>query len=88
MTASTLSMSLSKVAGALHRPKLRTRNCHNPLSVQKAVFGLSSGLTGTCKYPLRWSSEENQEESDTKSSDSSILGNGYESFLVTLFSGL
>ena len=72
----------------MHRPKLRTRNCHNPLSVQKAVFCLASGLRGTYQYPLRRSSEENQEEPDTKSSDSSILGNGYESFLVTLFSGL
>lgn len=76
MPASTLSISLSNVAGALHRPKLRTRNCHNPWLVQKAVFGLASGLRGTCQYLLCRSSEENQDELDTRSSDSSMQGSG------------
>lgn len=52
------------------------------------VFGLASRLRGTCQYPLRRSSEENQDEPDTKSRDSSMRGNGYESFLVTPFNGL
>ena len=49
------------------------------------VFGLASGLRGTCQYPLHRSSEK---KPDIKISDSLILGNGYESFVVTLFSGL
>lgn len=81
-----LSISLSNVARALHRPKLRTLNCHSPLPVQKAVFGLAPGLRGTCQYLLRRSREENQDEPETR--DSSMRGSGYKSFLVTLFSGL
>lgn len=56
--------------------------------VQKAVFGLTSALSGTCRYPLHRSNQENQEEQDTKSRDSSTQGSGYESILATLVSGL
>jgi len=48
----TFSINCSKVAGALQRPNGMTLNCHNPLSMENAVFSLSSELTCTCQYPL------------------------------------
>lgn len=81
-------LSHSNVAGALHRPKQRTLNCHNTLPVQNTVFGMASGLRGTCQYLLRRFKEEYQDEPDTKSKDPSMQGSGYESFLVTLCSSL
>jgi hypothetical protein len=41
----TVSISRSKVAGALQRPKGMTINCHKPCPVENAVFSLSSGCT-------------------------------------------
>src|SRR5436189_4044431 len=55
----TLSMSLSKVAGALHNPKGITLNCHRPDPIVKAVFSRSSGARPTCQYPLFRSRVEN-----------------------------
>lgn len=57
-----------------------TRNCHSPLLVQKPVFGLNSGDSGNCQYPLLRSIVEIQEDPATWSRLSLTLGRGYESF--------
>ena len=83
--ASTESISLWKVAGALHNPKGITLNSKRPSDVQKAVFSRCSGLTCTCQYPLLKSSVENSLAPARVSRVSSILGMGYASFLVREF---
>ena len=57
--ANTCSIKRSKMAGALHKPKGITRNCHRPLPAEKAVFPFDSSSISTCQYPLIRSSEEN-----------------------------
>ena len=49
--ASTISIALWNVAGALHRPKGMQRNCQAPAGVTKAVRSLDSSATGICQYP-------------------------------------
>ena len=83
------SINLAKVAGALQRPKGRTLNWYNcPPLVEKAVFSLSSSATGTCQYPDCKSSVEKNLLPSRASRESSILGKGVASFLVTSFSFL
>lgn len=72
----TDSMSLSNVAGALHKPKGITVNCHKPSPVEKAVFSLASLSSSTCQYPLLRSNEENHLEPANASRAVSIRGNG------------
>ncbi|KAH9513328.1 hypothetical protein Btru_034641 [Bulinus truncatus] len=63
-----LRLGRSKVAGALHKPKGITVNCHRPLPVEKAVFSLSLGCNPTCQYPLFKSRVEKICEPETKES--------------------
>ena len=49
--ASTHSMSLWNVAGALVSPNGITLNSKCPLGVEKAVFALASVVSSTCQYP-------------------------------------
>ncbi len=81
--ASTASISLWKVAGALHSPKGITLNSNRPSCVQKAVLSLSSGLTSTCQYPLNRSKVLNHLDPARVSRVSSTRGRGYASFRVT-----
>ena len=76
---STRSINLSKVAGALHKPKGMTLNWNRPECVAKAVLHLASGDRDTCQYPLARSRVENQRLPANISSVSSIRGNGYAS---------
>jgi len=69
-------MSLSKVAGALHRryPRGITVN-YNPFSIEKAVFFLSSGRI-LCQYLLFKFNIENQELPERRSRMLFILDSG------------
>ncbi|GFW38911.1 ATP-dependent DNA helicase [Trichonephila clavipes] len=64
----------SNVAGALHKPKGITLNCHSPCPVVEAVFSSSSGWSSTYQYPLLRSRVENKVLPGSVSSVSSILG--------------
>ena len=59
-----LSNNRSKVAGALHRLKAITLNCHSLLPAVKVVFSRSCSSTSTCPYPLLRFRVENQLEPD------------------------
>ena len=48
----TVSIALSKVAGALQSPNGIVLNSYSPSLVEKAVFGLSSSSIGICQNPL------------------------------------
>ena len=48
----TLSISRWKVAGARRSPNDIVVNSNRPFGVMNAVFGWSSGATGTFQYPL------------------------------------
>ena len=45
MPDNTFSISCSKIAGALQRPKLKTVNCNKPLPLLKAAIGLFSSVS-------------------------------------------
>ncbi len=55
-------ISLSNVAGTLHKLNGITVSCHKPLPVEKAVFSLASLSRSTCQYPLLSSNKENHFE--------------------------
>ena len=81
---STCSISLSNVARALTSPKGIKLYSYSPV-VANAVFSRSWGSTSTCQYPLIKLRVENHAEPLRASSESSILGSGYEFLIVTLF---
>ena len=78
---STRSRSRSNVSGALQSSNGITLNCHKPLFTLNAVLSLSA--ISTCQYLLCRSNVDNHFVPASVSSVSSILGNGYLSFLVT-----
>ena len=84
--ASTTSIILWNVAGALHSPNGITLNCHSPAGEIKAVFSLSSSRNGICQYPHFRSNVEKCFAPSRAASKSSMRGRGYTSFFVTAFS--
>ena len=72
----TVSISRSKVAGALHSPNGMTLNSYNPSRVAKAVLFLSTGSSSTCQYPAFKSRVLNHLDPLSWLSDSSIRGRG------------
>src|SRR6266545_7255862 len=82
-----LFINLWKVAGALHNPKGITRNWYYPLLVLNAVFSQSLFLTMTCQYAEAKSKLVIHLLSQNLLHVSLMLGNGYQSGIVTLFNG-
>lgn len=78
---SSLSMSLSNVAGALQNPKGMTVHCHSPKPVVKAVLEWACSDRGTCQLPLLRLSEKNLAKP-------LIPSRGYESLTVISLTGL
>ena len=81
----TVSISRWKVEGALHKPNGMTTNSYKPEWVAKAVFSIDPGAIFTCQYPDLRSNVEKYRECESMSIESSILGRGNTSILVTAF---
>src|SRR6266536_3675770 len=82
----TLFISLWNVAGALHNPKGITQNWYCPFLVLNAVFSQSLFLTKTCQYAEAKSKLVNYLLLQNLLHVSLMLGNGYRSGIMTLFS--
>src|SRR6266498_5943377 len=80
-----LFISLWNVAGALYNLKGITRNWYCPLLVLNAVFFRSFFLTKTCQYAEAKSKLVNHLLLQNLLHVSLMLGNGYQSGIVTLF---
>lgn len=75
-----------KVAGAIVRPHGMTSHSKRPSWQVKAVFYPSSARRVAYQYPAVQSSGKKNCASPRESRQSSILGIGYVSFLVIVFS--
>src|SRR6266511_2310991 len=81
-----LFISLWKLAGALHNPKGITRNWYCLFLILNVVFSRSLFLTKTCQYAEAKSKLVNHLLFQNLLHVSLMLGNGYRSGIVTLFS--
>src|SRR6266542_1064168 len=80
-----LFISLLNVAVILHSPKDITRNWYCPLLVLNTIFSWSFFLTKTCQYAEVKFRLVNHLLPQNLLHVSLILGNGYQSGIVTLF---
>ena len=83
-----LFINLWNVTDALHSLKGITQNWYYPFLILNAVFSLSFFLTKTCQYAEAKSRLVNHLLSQNLLHVSLILGNGYQSGIVTLFSSV